>query len=232
MRHHTLSLLATFILCPVLAGAMTFHEVDLVCPIGAEKFKQTLAGSGTSFGMYLDTRPFGPTPAPWPLAKCPGNGFVLFADQWTPEELQKLEAVVKSTDYQRLRATETNYFLAAHLMAALGLEHRKIGYALVQASWESKTPEQELRYLQEALTHYKAALESAYENPKFWIHDQLLAGELERRSGQFQPAQHRFTALLSDPRLKEDLHIQIARYQLELIAKADSKPQRVPTPSR
>lgn len=232
MRFRKLSVLTLLVLYQSLAGAMTFHEADLVCPIGGEKFKQTLAGSGTSFGIYLDTRPFGPTPAPWPLAKCPGNGFVLFNDKWTTEELQKLEVAVQSADYQRLRATETNYFLAAHLMKVLDLEHRQIGYALVKASWEAKGSEQELRYQHEALTHYKVALESADENSKTWVHDQLLAGELERRTSQFEAAQRRFTALLSDPRLKDDIHTRIARYQLELIAKADATPQRVPTTSR
>jgi hypothetical protein len=228
MRFLKLSSLFAALLWSMAAQAMTFQEVDLVCPIGGEKFRATLAGSGTSFGMFLDTRPMGPTPAPWPLARCPGNGFVMFSSKLMPQEIQRLEAVVNSEEYQKSRGVETNYALAAKLMAAIGAPRRRVAYVLVQASWEARVPEQHLRYIEEALAEYNAALETTGE-PEHWVNDQLLAGELERRLGRFDQAAARFTALLADARMKNEMHIRIARFQLELAARSESRPQLVPS---
>jgi hypothetical protein len=146
-----------------------------------------------------------PTPAPWPSARRPGNGFVMFSSK------------------------ETNYYLAARLMTAIAVPRRRVAYALVQASWEARVPEQHRRYIEEALAEYKVSLESEVD-PEHWINDQLLAGELERRLGQFDTASSRFTALLADPRTMKEIHIRIARFQLELIARRDSRSQLVPQP--
>lgn len=223
---------AILFLNPLVSHALTFREVDLVCPIGGERFKQTLVGSGSSFGMYLDTRPWGPTVSPWPIPKCPENGFVMFSDSFTPEQLQKLEIFVRSEEYQKLARIETNYALAAFLMSKLGTDKSWIAYTFVQASWEAKTSSQFNRYIESALLNYIAALDKPYDNPNSWVNDQLIAGELERRLGRFEAAQSRFEALLLDIRAKNESFVHIINYQFELILKRDANPQLVPKPKK
>src|SRR5690606_5477690 len=79
-----------------MAHAMTVMDVDFTCPVGGEEFSTRMAGSGTAFGRNLDRRPFGPTPSPWPLAKCPGNGFVLYQREFSDAEIRKLTPLVES----------------------------------------------------------------------------------------------------------------------------------------
>ncbi|MBP7370537.1 MAG: hypothetical protein KA902_03775, partial [Arenimonas sp.] len=115
--------------------AMTEYKSDLICPIGGEKFEAVLAGSGTSFGNYLDLKPYGPTPAPWPIAKCPSNGFVIFKNSFTPTEREKLKSFVETEQYQLLQKKYSNYYLAAKLKENLGVAKREIAHTLLQATW-------------------------------------------------------------------------------------------------
>ncbi len=215
-------------LSPVIASAMTFRKVELVCPIGGEKFTEDLAGSGTSFGSFLDTRPFGPTPTPWPLAKCPGNGFVMFESTFTPTELEGLSIFVSSEEYRSLQSIETNYFLASRLMEFLDFPKRKIAYALVQASWEARDRTTAQRYRALALERYEEALSEPYEESEQWTSDQLLAGEMERRLEKFSEARRRFSALVAGGRLVKPIRLKVAQYQLELVSHLDSRLHRMP----
>lgn len=224
------ALMMALIMALPAVQAMTLFEAELTCPIGGEKFKQTLAGSGTRFGTYLDTRPMGPHPAPWPMAKCPGNGYVLFTEHLTDEQRVRLEAIIASADYRRLAASETNYALAAYLMTQLAYPSQKVAYVLVQAAWEAADEAQARRYMQEALAHYVDALSSPYDRADAWIGDQLLAGELERRLGRFDAARSRFEALLADRRLPPATPTDIAKYQLDLISRGDTEPHLIPEP--
>ena len=71
--------------------------------------------SGTSEGRYLDLAHFGAVIDPRPLPTCPKDGFVVFKEQFTAEEQDRLRAIVASKEYQSLRATESDYYVAAWL---------------------------------------------------------------------------------------------------------------------
>ena len=213
--------LPAVLLIPMTATALTFQEVELECPIGGEKFKTNLAASGSIFGTYLDFRPFGAIATPFPLARCPGNGFVMFKESFTPDELKTLEAFVASPAYQGLRP-ETNYYLASRLLAVLDAPPQQIAQALVRASWEATDADKERRYREEALSEFDKLTRDESRLEK-WIYDQLLAGELERRLGQFDRAAARFNAILEAPNTPTKIQARIARFQLSLIAKQDTK---------
>lgn len=211
----------------VSADLIAFRELEFVCPLGGEKFKEVRAASAALVGRFLDKRP--DTVVPWqPIARCPGNGFVLFASKFSPEELRKLEPVVASADYQGLRAKETNHFLAAHLLQALNAPDREIAFALLQASGETRDAEQQRRYLEDALSHYRRSLATLYREAGAWVDDQLIAGDLERRLGQFPQAESRFTALLADARTSEEIDRRIAHFQLQLVGQRDTRMHHVP----
>lgn len=210
----------------VSAQAHTIFEANLICPIGGEKFKSWLSGSGTSFGKFLDLKPYGPIAAPWPLAKCPSNGFVMFKREFSKEEIQRLTPFVESAQYQELKKTHTNYYLAALLQRQVQATPKQVASTLLQATWEA-SDERYPVYAREALEAYVALLKTEPSDSKDWLTYQLLAGELERRLKMFGAAISRFSALDTvggiDPYVRE-----IVELQLSLIRGGNSGPQRMP----
>ena len=55
------------------ASAHTAQEMAFTCPIGGEKFTQTMDTSGTRIGMMTDTRPVGPIATPFSLLNAPAT---------------------------------------------------------------------------------------------------------------------------------------------------------------
>lgn len=141
------------------ANARIVMESEIACPIGGERFKTTIALSGTQFGQNLDRRPFGAIAAPWPLAKCP-NGFVIYKEKFADSELKRLKSYVLSKDYQALKTSETNYYLAARLMRQLDVPIEALADALLKATWEAEQDSRYRRYATEALSAFEAVIAS------------------------------------------------------------------------
>jgi hypothetical protein len=71
-----------------MASAQRLQEKEMTCPIGGESFKVTTIGSsGTMFDRSLDLKPIGLTAVSWPLVKCPSNGFVMYQQKFSDDEL-------------------------------------------------------------------------------------------------------------------------------------------------
>lgn len=224
---------ATFLAAALLlappAWAHTFAPVDETCPIDGTQFTATMDMSGTSFGKQLDLKDLGPTPAPWSLAVCPKDHFVLYQDEYTKEELADLKAFIPSPAYQRWVAGNPSYFLLGKI-----LEHRKadeftLGQVYLKASWQvDDTPTVYARIAAEALGHVKAALASPSLSAQSRQTAELVAGELERRLGDFAAAQSRFTRLAKSAEYAKGMLARIVGYQLELVRARDAKPHEIP----
>ncbi len=215
-------------LCAPAANALTFNEVELVCPVDGEKFTATLAGSGTTFGRYLDLKPYGPTAAPWPLAKCPTSGFVMYKQKFSDDEISQFRKYVASGEYKALKDANTNYYLAAKLRASQGEKPPQIAYTLLQATWEAKSFPQYQQYATEALDAYKAAVADTTTDPKQWVHNQFVAGELERRLGRLDDSKARFKSLADREEAKTGMFPVILDLQLQLIEAKNTQPQQIP----
>ena len=138
-----------------LASALTYGKVSLICPIDGESFETTLAMSGTQAGQFIDLKPYGPIAAPWPIAKCPTSGFVMYKKPFTEDELAVLKPYVAGAEYQALQHTETNYYLAARLQRVLKAPDETIAFTLLRASWEAQGRDQYVVYANEALVAFK-----------------------------------------------------------------------------
>ncbi len=224
MIHRLVSALLAVVALSPAANALTFVEVSVVCPLDGEKFKTYLAGSGTQIGIFLDLKPSGPTAAPWPIAKCPTSGFVIYKNAFSKSEITKLRPYVATSDYQALQRTQTNYYLAAKLQGFLNAPHRDVAYTLLRATWEAQPGRQYATYAAEALDAYKLALRQPYTDQKQWVTDQLVAGELERRLGKFKEAKARFFALSSNEKLSDTTPRAIVELQLKLVAERNAQP--------
>jgi hypothetical protein len=208
--------------------------VTKTCPIGGEQFKTRQALSASVFGSYLDLKPWGAIAAPWPMAKCPGNGFVLYKNDFNGQEIARLKPLVASPQYQKMQAVETNYFLAAYLMQAMKEPPQVVAGTLLRATWEVEEDERYPRYAAQALKSYEeliSAEQSGVLGPDYVAH-QHLAGEFERRLGRFAEAEKRLTPLLDLPIAKRYTVGDYIRQELALIkaknrlpAKFDGKAQ-------
>jgi hypothetical protein len=129
---------------PAVAGMPMSQKVT--CPVGGKSFTYTTTGSYSTWGARPDGKPYGSWNFPMALPKCPGNGLVIF-DEFTKEEVKRLEALVGSAEYRAMKDVETNYFLAAWLAEKLGRNPTDVAWILVQASWEADgRPEMKARY--------------------------------------------------------------------------------------
>ena len=211
------------------AAAMTFMKAEHVCPIGGERFSAQEMGSGTAFGHFLDGRLHGAIQSPWPLVSCPGNGFVIYKDDYSADEIKRLTAVVESDEYQRMRGTETSYWLLARLFEAVDAPLKDRAGVLQSATWQA-SPEQYTRYVQAAsaaVAQQCPDARAAAERDESWLYCQMLLGEWERRLSRFDAARARFERLQPLPeglvlaqdreRARRQYVAEIAQ-QLQLIA--------------
>ncbi len=179
------------------AAAMTFMKVEHVCPIGGERFSAEEMGSGTAFGHFLDGRLHGAIQSPWPLVSCPGNGFVIYKDDYSADEIKRLTAVVESDDYQRMRGHETSYWMLARLFEAVDAPLRDRAGVLQRATWQA-SPGQYPRYVQAAsaaVAQQCPDARAAADQDEAWLYCQMLLGEWERRLSRFDAARTRFERL-------------------------------------
>jgi uncharacterized protein (DUF2225 family) len=190
--------------------------------------------SGTQFGENLDLKPIGTIASPWPIAKCPSNGFVIFKDDFTKEELRRLEVFVQTPEYQKLQKVESNYFLAAMLMKQIDTAELSIAFALLKSTWEADNDEQYRRYAGVALESFKALLSHPAKSieSKDLLTCLHLSGELERRLGNFENAKTIFLSVLANPRAKGTDMESLANQELLLIQANDSLSRQIALPKK
>ena len=179
------------------AQALTFVDQDFICPVGGEKFKAKVVGSQTSFGQRLDLRPLGALVAPNPLPVCP-NGFVMFKERFSLDEIVKLSSVFLTPEYQAARKAHTSYYLAAYLMERNGADAYALGLVYLRAMWQVEsdpTPERPIEYRSLALAKLEAFLSDNKERDSRWWTAAILASELERQAGRFDESVKRLDAL-------------------------------------
>jgi hypothetical protein len=220
---------AFWVLAASPCQALTTREVEEACPIDGEKFKTTVAMSGTQFGVYLDAKPFGALLAPSPLPKCPSTGFVMYKSKFSDDELIKLREYVHSAEYKALSGVETSYYLAAKLQRQVGDDSRRIASTLLRATWQAATDDQYRRYAQETLEALKQVIGQAAGDSRAILSMEFAAGELERRLGLFEDAKRRFSALAERDEAKSGAFPEILKLQLALIEAKDAAPHKAPT---
>lgn len=200
------------------ASAHTAQEMAFTCPIGGEKFTQTMDTSGTRIGMMTDTRPVGPIATPFSLAQCPSNKFVMFKKEFSPDELAKFERVVNSAEYQQIAAQSPSYFAWGRMMELAGenQDAQQMMNIFLQASWQSESQES----FSKTLEYADKVLANKAISSKDAINTQFLRGEMLRKLGRFDEAKRVFTTLQKNPEVKKDkLFSQLATLQLSLVAK-------------
>lgn len=200
------------------AHALTTQEQTFTCPIGGEHFTALKAMSGTVAGSYLDLQKYGPIASPWPLQKCPLNGFVMFSREIDEKGLRALEAYIGTEPYKSKAKSESNYYLAYMLMRELGYPPGRLAYTLLHASWEADTIWKYRAYAQEALLLYEAESERLKnESTTEAFATMHVRGELLRRLMRFSEARDVFERQLRRPGLQGTGFETMAQQELDAI---------------
>ena len=179
------------------AMAATTYQVELTCPIDGQPFTATLMRSYFQSGMRLDFKPIGALIAPAPYPVCPGNGFVMYQDTFSDNELNTIRPIVLSDEYRRLRAENTDYFMVAYVKQRLGANHYELGSVYLRASWEAERDAPELvdRYRLLARQAFDTFLHGKRTHSEEWWTSAVLAAELDRLLGHFKAVELRISAL-------------------------------------
>ena len=219
--------------CSLFFAAVTIAAaqsvpVQRLCPIDGSRFQYQPPPALTSRETYLDQRPVDPN-APWPHAKCLGNGFVLYKSSFTEAELAKLREFVLSDRYRQLSDAHPTHYLEALLRKHLGESPYAVAWSLVQASWQaSADPARYQQYAGEALATYDSIPISALTDIRHRILKRMLSGELARRLGQFESARERFLEMRDNGEFSTKFLQRIIEFQLKLVRAKDTGSHRIP----
>lgn len=202
--------------------------LQLVCPIDGERFTYQKPPPLSSRETYLDQRPLDPA-FPWPQAKCPGNGFVIYRTNLPRNRIAKLREFIATEEYQRLRQSQTTHYLEAVMRRHLRDSQYAVAWALLQATWQvSDDPIQYKKYAEEALAAYDAIPVNSLPEIRHRILKRMISGELARRLRQFDSAEERFLEMRDSAELSKPFYQRIVEFQLKLVRAKDSRPHRIP----
>jgi hypothetical protein len=221
--------LAIFITCYALllptASATLEIEVDITCPICGTESSYPKRFSQFRTGMRLDLKPLGPKAGPPSLPVCPSCHFVIYEENLPEAEKQVFSKYVWTEGYQRLSKEWPSYYLLAKLFEEIKGEDVSIANAYLRASWQVEDdPDRCSHCLDKSLEYLDRYLIYPGTQNDEWPTLQVLAGELERRLGEFVRAKNRFLVLSCMPQFQGNILEEIIRFQLKLIEANDKEP--------
>ncbi|MBN2033735.1 MAG: hypothetical protein JW836_10695 [Deltaproteobacteria bacterium] len=206
------------------ASATLEIEVDITCPLCGAESSYPKRFSQFRTGMRLDLKPLGPKGPP-PLPVCPSCHFVIYEENLPEAEKQIFSKYVRSEDYQRLSKDWPSYYLLAKLFEQVKGEDVSIANAYLKASWQVEDDPERCRHcLHKSLEYLDRYLIYPGTYNEEWPTLQALAGELERRLGEFVRAKNRFMMLSRMPQFQGNILEEIVRFQLKLIEAKDKEP--------
>jgi hypothetical protein len=178
--------------------ATTYFEVTKKCPIGGQKFKTMEIGSSSSWGQRPDGRSYGTLPI-WPLQVCPKNGFVIFDEEFSKDEISQLTLAIAEPEYVAMTKSESAHYRAAWLARKVGRPKATQASFLMQAGWDSEDDVERKRGYQAefAAVAESLALDDVENGDHFWLG--LRGVNALRELGQFDKATARLEQLKSAP---------------------------------
>lgn len=223
----TLFTIIAFCLLTVSTSAMTRGLEKFTCPIDGEEFEDYVNYSGTTFGMRLDLKPIGPTPAPWALSTCPKCRFPLYKDAFSKEEIEKYKILVASKEFTSIPKEAPSYFLLARVKEHDNGPNSEIAYLYLQASWQVEDNKDKYKeYLKLSLTHYEHAFKKSDLKDESSLTSGILIAELSRQLGDFKKSIKQVKQLQKTKPGNEML-VGVLDQILNLSKESNSEPQAI-----
>ena len=208
--------------------ATTLTTEERICPLGGQRFTVDVLMSFSTFGKRLDLKTDGTYGTdPFRLVVCP-NGFVDYKENYSQAELNKLEDLITSDNYQTLRLDNTDYFLLAKIREHMGAHKLSIGWTYLEASWEAENKgnrTQYVQYLNLAIDNFNAAVDTGDTEVGFTY--RFLLVELNRLKGDFDSAKLKLKELEANLTPAGYEKVLVA-FEKELIDSQNSKPKKLP----
>jgi hypothetical protein len=196
-----ISMVAGLGILPQVANAVTRYKLQMTCPIDGKPFIATMMSSFYQRGMRLDSKPLGSLVAPYPYPVCPGNGFVMYQNDFTEGELRAIKAIVLTDEYRQLRSAHMDYYMVAYVKERMGANDYDLGNLYLRASWEAEGEKAQLahQYQAFAIEKYDAFLKHEPSGSQEWWAASVLAAELYRLVGHFDVVETRLKSLPPAP---------------------------------
>jgi uncharacterized protein (DUF2225 family) len=185
---------------PRSATALTLYETEVTCPVDGRPFKATLVGSYKSTGTRLDLKPVGDMIAPYRYPVCPGNGFVVYQNEFSGDEIAAIRSIAASDEFKSVRRGHTDHAVVAYVKQRLGAKDFDVAESYLQASWEAERDRPQLvdEYRARALAAFDAARERGDLSPDDRRTAMVVGAELERLLGDFNAAAARLSGLIQE----------------------------------
>lgn len=121
------------------AQAVTFTEIEFVCPLDGQKVRGSVFTSLTRVGVRLDLRRvIRGSPKLLPLPLCAESKFPIYRDDFSADEIEQIRGIVTTPEYKIARQANTDHFMAAFVAERLDAEPRSVAILYLQASWEAE----------------------------------------------------------------------------------------------
>jgi hypothetical protein len=202
----------------------------VVCPIDGKPFNYDPPLSEPLRGRDLDMRPVAGYRTPWPLPKCPENGFIVYKNGgYSADEIAKLRTFVASERYQSMLKIHTGYYLAAVLRREAGDPVYDVAWSLAEATWEvADDPARYKAYAEEALATFNSLPDGSRLDRRQNVLREMMSGELERRLEMFDAAEMRFRRIRDEAEFAAPQLQHVIEFQLRLIKQKDTRSRRMP----
>ncbi|WP_242096509.1 hypothetical protein [Sphingomonas sp. CROZ-RG-20F-R02-07] len=112
-------------------------RAEMTCPVGGARFEAVTTPVYSTMGRRPDEKPYSDVPFPRPIAECPDNGLVIFAD-YSPDEIRQLATWIATPTYQTMRSTESPFYRAYWLAVKVGRPMADALELLLPAIWQAK----------------------------------------------------------------------------------------------
>lgn len=218
----------------LMMGDLFAHTSGIVkktCPVCSHEFDAEMDMSGTQFGMRLDLKPLGATAPPWRVAVCPKCHFVLYTEQLSQQDRDRIRTFLAGDEYTGLvNKKHTSYFLLARIQKEMKADHFAVAYTYLQASWQVEDDAaRQTDYLNACLNELKKYVQEKIEDKDNFCTAEVLIGEILRRTSEFDSAAKYFERISVLSEFKEQPYRTICEYQLMLIQKRDASPKEMPS---
>lgn len=249
------TILLVFLATTSLANAVTLRNVEVICPLDKELFTAKSYASFTRSGWRLDGRPviLGSPSLP-PLPVCPESGFVVYRDDFTKEEIKRIQYIVTTNEFKVIRSQKGNRFIVAYIAEQLKATSYDLGYYYLEASWEAeddgslgkrrsvefdegavlgllphdligKSDVLQRQYIKLSLEKFTEFLgHNHIKTPQWWA-AQILSANIERKLERFDAAILRINALPRESLSDDSLLAMTFDQLVELIELQDHKPR-------
>lgn len=187
-----------------------FDVREFVCPLGDAKFSQDVGYLSMPLVQFPDGSWLGDIGIDAQIPECPANGLLLLPDYdqatsvgsrlgyraFTPEQLERLPALLRSAPFEALRV-KGRHERALWLATQLGLPAKVRWELLVRSSWATADAAERRRLVERLAAEGPALIKEFEADAPGALGARVLVANALRELGRFDEARARIDAILA-----------------------------------